>query len=145
MIEAAPCPLLIIPEGKTQLNWKHLANASDFILEDCEGLLFMQSWLPFLKARLTCFHISTNRTEMEGSRKKMSILERLFPQEYISFHIEEGIIEPSIDLYIDKEQVDLIALTHKDRTFWNALFQKSISQAIASDVTIPMLLFQHNS
>lgn len=141
LIEYSPCPLFIVPQDTDFHPPKRIIYATDFILEDCESILYFQTWLKVFDAELICLHISKDIEEENKSMRKLSILEKLFPTNNIVFRHITNDVEKGIDRYVELTKADLVATIHKNRSFWEEIFKKSMSKAIAEDVKVPMIIF----
>ena len=142
LIDWSPCPVFIVPEEAHFHAFQRMVYATNFILEDCASILYLKPWLAIFDAELICLHICKDQEDQRRAKRKMEILRQLFPQDNITFRTVISDVETGIDRYVNLTKSDLVATTHRNRNFWENIFDSSTSKAIARDVAVPMLIFQ---
>ena len=144
-INWSPCPLYIVPEDVAFQIPKRIVYASSLVLEDCENIFYLLPWCEVFGTTLICLHVSQSKEEDEKSRRKLQVLDRLFPQENITFRSVVAPLEKGIERYVQLSKSDMVATMHRNRKqwLWNNFFKApSVSKTIAKELQLPMIVFQ---
>lgn len=135
----APCPVLAIPEGVVYQGFGHIAYASDFNSTDVAAIGQLTDFSNTMGAKLTYVHVDT--TPNIGLFQD-TILKN-FPHEFTGFTtINNPSVQKGLDEYIEKTEVDLLALFIPKRRLWERLFHLSFSKEYALYTKIPLLVFK---
>lgn len=140
IIENAPCPVLLIPAYTKYHGINRIVYSSNFNFGDMEALLFLQEWANVFRAKLVVIHVCKTKEEKDSAERKMGILKRLFPK--VETHLLQGQAVNAIDDYLTLTRADMVATTMRDRTFWQSVFEPSITKNIAQNVSVPMMVFK---
>jgi nucleotide-binding universal stress UspA family protein len=140
IVKNAPCPVLMIPNYAKYQGLNRLVYATDFHFDDLEALLFLQTWAATFKAKVLCIHVCETETDKPVATQKMESLQKLFPK--IEPHIFVGDVVGSIDEYLRLSHADLIATTTHKRGLWRTVFATDVTDEIAKDTPVPMLVFK---
>lgn len=143
-ISSCPCPVMTIPENAKFHAIKRIIYASSFLLEDCAAIFELQEWLKIFKGELICIHVSKDDTQLPKAKRKMSILERLFPQEDITFRCFVSKEDMAIERYTSLHEGDLLCSLHKDQNMFEWLFQPSLSKSLSDNSPRPMVVFHQH-
>ena len=144
LISTCPCPVMTIPENSQYCSIKRIIYASTFLLEDCNAIFQLQQWLETFKGELICINVSKDKSQLVLAKRKMAILERLFPQEDITFRCFMSEKALSIERYTSLNEGDILCSMHKDRNMFQLLFQPSTSKALANKSPRPMIIFHQH-
>jgi len=135
----APCPVLAIPEGAVYQGLKHIAYASDFNPTDVVAVEQLTKFSGSLGAELSYIHIDTSP---EIGAFQDTILKKV-PHEFTGFTtINNTSVQKGLDEYIEKTEVDLLALFMPKRKLWERLFHLSFSKKYMLYTKIPLLVFR---
>jgi nucleotide-binding universal stress UspA family protein len=144
LISTCPCPVMTIPENAQYSFIKRIIYASTFLLEDCDAIFQLKQWLKTFNGELICINVSKDKSQLVTAKRKMAILERLFPQEDITFRCFMSEKSLSIERYTSLNEGDLLCSMHKDRNMFQWLFQPSTSKALANKSPRPMIIFHQH-
>ena len=144
LISTCSCPVMTIPEDTQYSTIKRIIYASAFLLEDCAAIFELQQWLNVFKGELICINVSKDETQLAKSKRKMAILERLFPQENISFKCFVSDEALAIERYTSLTAADILCSLHKDRSMFQWLFQSSLSKEMTYRSQKPMIVFHQH-
>ena len=144
LISNCPCPVMTIPENSIYTSVKRIIYASTFLLEDCAAIFELQDWLKIYKGELECINISKDAAQLTKSKRKMAILEKLFPQSDISFRCFISDETMDIERYASFNEGDILCSLHKDRNMFQSLFHTSISKTLSGKSPRPMIVFHQH-
>lgn len=136
--------LLVIPQSAALKHPKHLAFAADYVhMNDLEHIQPMVTLARSLKADVSIVHVSeeerrdyTQALEGFGIHNSLKGLRHDFHTEIASDTLE------GIQTYLDREQVDLLALVARKRDFWERLIHRSVSNELAAFTRTPLLILR---
>lgn len=138
--EISPCPVLLIPAYSEYHGINRIVYSTNFSFSDLEALLFLQKWAQVFKAKLVAVHVCNKDEEEESAKRKIGVLKHVFPT--METHLLHGHPVNAIDDYLTLTRADLVATTMRDRTFWQSVFEPSVTKGIAKDVVVPMMIFK---
>jgi nucleotide-binding universal stress UspA family protein len=140
-----PSSLLIIPANFEFTSFKRICFATDLMSPlkwDVEELLELsKKW----EAHISFFSVLDESklidVEVIGDSFVHHYLKDL-KYAYTSFHLNQAdSAVQGIRKFVHDDKSDLLVLTHKDRTFWAGLFEKSVSGEFLANTEIPVLIF----
>jgi len=142
--QRAHCAVLLIPDGANfkvpgQILYSSSTEAAD---ERLIGQL-LQFNKPF-QARIHFVHIEREGEET-FSKAKEEIFEELFAEGEPSFafefvNIKSDDVDASLNQYADAENIDMMVMATRHRTFWEQLFHKSLTKQMALHARMPLLV-----
>ncbi len=144
LISNCPCPVMAIPADTPFHSFKRIIYSSTFLLEDCMAIFELQQWLKVFKGELICINVSKNEEGLKVASRKMTILERLFPQPNISFRCMVSDEDMAIERYANLNEGDVLCTMHKDRTMFQSLYSPSMSKELARHSNIPLIVFHQH-
>ena len=144
LISNSPCPVMTVPDNEEFHPFKRIIYASDFLLEDCAAIIELQEWATIFKGEIICIHVSDNKEKLIKSKRKMTILRKLFPQENIKFRCFRANINKAIERYATITNADIQSTMHKDRNMFKLLFQTSVSKELSDHSSRPMIVFHQS-
>ncbi len=140
-------PVLIIPKSFQHKSFQNICFATDLMAPpqgDVKGVLQLaNSWA----AHISFLSVMDNTKKID-----IESVEQAFVHQYLkdahnsntSFHLNQA-SNPvqGIKHFMEKNKTDLLVLTHRDRSFWEGLFQKSTTGEFIWHTEVPLLLFHH--
>ena len=145
VIESVECPVWLIPE-KTPINLpKSILYAADF--EEDEALATKKILEIAHPLGATCnvihIHEKFETNTFNTIEKEVADLENTFGNEDVTFKNlnKEGVID-SLEVYINTNKPDVLALAVYEKSFLRKMFNASISQYFVEDASLPMLTFK---
>ena len=140
-IQIATCPVLAIPSGATYTGMKHIAYASDF---ECEEKTYLQQLFsiaePF-QSEVSIINILTERQlNIFSDNQVIRSITHDFPdKKYSLAQILENNVIDGIQGFVKDNQVNVLAVSIHERSFFESLFHKSISQQLIYHPQVPLL------
>jgi len=147
MINAANCPLLLVPAGAKSGLVKKVAFATDFKnpQQDLSAIFGLIPTLKKLNAELLITHI------YEDSDKAVELKVRIenfllelsnkanYPQIYYRI-VRSAETEEGLDWLCHFGDVDMLAMVHRDKSVLERLFTGSYTQKMANMISVPLLV-----
>ena len=141
-IREAGCPVLIIPENISFNEIKSIAYASDF--ETREEGIYLQQLLAFAQPFAPVMYIINIRSEehinLVPDDEVLGHIQEQFPNN--SFRIAqlmEDDVVAGIQQFIKDNEIDIVAVSIKEKNFLEKLFHHSITRQLASASPVPLL------
>lgn len=131
----APCPVLAIPECAEFKPIKKAVYATDFHLKDPEMVLQLLSICNALGATVNYVHVNKNAEEPSSKVKTLADFAEVD-------HVNNPSVEEGLNDYIEKNDIDLLALFMPRRGLWERLFHSSFTKKIALHTHLPILVFR---
>lgn len=147
MIEAAVCPLLLVPPGVHFHPIKKIAFGSDFKHPESEinAISQLVKLAITLNAELLLTHIQQN-DEPEESRtiikELLTDLVRSHGHERVCVKVVKSKYIPGgLKWLVRQAHIDLLAMAHTRHSFLGELFHRSHTQELAEQTPVPLLVF----
>jgi nucleotide-binding universal stress UspA family protein len=147
VLERAEIPVLVIPANVTgYYPIRNITFASEY--NDAEDIQFINRALAFagkLKAKLSCVHIEIKGDDLNEQAKLQALKDEYVHQEQaglISFeNVAADNIVDGLAKYVEYHNVDMtVMVTHK-RSFFQKLFDRSLTKKMAFHTNIPLVVF----
>lgn len=147
MAKELKSPVLIIPEGYAYKKPEKILYATEYNEFDINHLDFLKSWCSE-ETSMYVAHVNTDTTEYYVKEEQKLWFEELLEDKtggknYFFATIHNQDVSDGILTYIEKLNFDLLCMSTERKTFWQAIFQKSHTQEIASRIDIPLLIFDN--
>ena len=146
IISRAQTPILLVPPMIEYKRVEKIVYATNFESGDFEALQQLTEWTQAFNAQLHLLHIHNKTYEAQHAANRMQKLIEAFQEEkaagIITTQIMEGNIAKSIQNYLSQTQADMIALTTHNRGFFDRLFDPSVTNQIAAEAVVPVLIFK---
>lgn len=142
-------PVLAIPAEAKYRKIKRIVYATDYHSGDLKALKYILPIAQLFGARIDLIHMaaedSSYSEEHEQFVKYTNKIKSKVQYKSLHFYLLFGVeLERSLEKYIEKEQVNLLALSTKHRGLLERLFGKSsFTQKLAYHVHIPLLAFHY--
>ncbi len=138
--------LLIPPESKMEEIEKIIYTTYLSKSNDEKTIKNLIGWCNIFSAQLNVLGIC-DKHQLEKTNSRISELKakinEAFPNRNIDFQIDVGDTRELVDRYQALKQADLLVLpTHQSR-FWSQLFEPNITEQIANDILIPLLILKN--
>lgn len=148
IIEKANVPVLSIPEKAIFMGFNFVRNvlyATNFEDYDLVAIRKLLSLVRPFEMKTYCMHISSP-SDYKIDKVKMDNLKNQFLDESLKYKLVCDIIKhddifEGIDEYIDKRDIDLLALTTHKRGMFEKLFDPGITAKMLFHTNIPLLVF----
>jgi len=140
--EALPCPLLAVPKDFKFQEPEHIVFASQFS-ESEFGLvdMLLKNWGERFDAKITCLHIDSP-TEDNPSTTKFKNKYFFTPSDRMAYErFTSDNIAQSLNHYLNRKRVDMIAMLTYRRGFFEALFHQSQTENMLEQARLPMLIY----
>lgn len=147
VIQTIPVPILVIPE-----TYEGFAiNKAGLAIEYDSSLLFQDfNILKMLclafDAELLAFNISEDPSKVSQADQKLigKLKSYLVPTNCSVRTVESSSISAGIKGFVANHELSMLAMIPKRRNFFERLFQKSITNALAVDLDVPMLIIRES-
>jgi nucleotide-binding universal stress UspA family protein len=144
VIQSTTVPVIVIPENSQFLTLKKIAFATDLKkISDLGSLDVLETIAYHYQAEVLVFHIEEPPFKIsESDEKRMAeITEKLKRVPSSIRTCESSDIEQGIRDFVQKHDVDLLAMIPRRHNLFDRLFNKSLTRTIALDPEIPLLAF----
>lgn len=146
LIDKAPCHLFLIPKDANYMGINNIVFAADFNNYTLKSIDYLIGWAKAFKAQLDILHIASNRFDSLDSKKKLEEWEKHFEKEIdknkIAFHLMDGEIEETIEMYTEMVKADIVCLSTPTRDFWSTILKPNITKNIARKIKTPVLVLK---
>jgi len=151
VIENIEVPLLVVPNGVQYKPLKKIAFTTNFEYDDIDAIGQITRLAESYKAQIEVVHIAEDlkpniRRDEEVMDWFREITENKVSYPLISFKnvvSSENLLSEVEDL-IEKDNIDLIAMSTRGRTFLQKMFAASFTKKMATYTEIPLLVFHIN-
>lgn len=149
IIEKSECPVLGVPAGCTYRPPKRILFATNFSFKDLEGVKKLALIAQAFDAEIILGHVDVSIDEendesgsMENFMKEV-VAVTSYPK--ISYHIvSDHNVSMGLDKIIDEASIDMFALSTHKRTWFEKIYNPSLTTKISHYTYIPLLAF-HNT
>lgn len=147
VIESIAVPILVVPEQSTAFDLKKVGLAVEYD----DSLLFQDfNVLKLLctayDAELLAFNISDDPSTISMKDQKVigKLKDYLVPTKSSIRTVEATSITAGIRDFSKNHELDMLAMIPRKHNFFERLFKKSITKAIAVDVEVPLLIIRES-
>jgi nucleotide-binding universal stress UspA family protein len=143
-IEAAACPVLLVPEYARVKPVRKIGFASDLNLTDTRLMRFVAGLAGIWNASINVIHVASKNEDEATARKRQRCFDRLreaaaYPG--LTFTDLEGSdVTGCIEAYSQKEGFELLAVVHRKRSLLGQAFHTSISNRLIDIHRTPLLV-----
>ena len=142
VIEVSHIPVLAVPERGDFKNFKNVVYASDLTHLEKE----LQTLMPYLEqfdSVVHLIHITSSLKAVSVLEKKIdSMVQKSGFKNVIVRVIVNKKIDEAIDYYVETKKADLLAMFTHDPTFYEKLFDRSMTRKMAFHSNVPLLAFK---
>lgn len=151
MIDAAKVPVLLIPPGAAVSVFTKIAFATDFKqpARDLENIYSLIPMAKFLNAEILIAHVNREhipQTEFEKVNKDFftQISNKANYSRIYYTILNEGRTENGLNWLCEHEQIGMLAMVHRSRSFISSLLTGSHTRKMARHIGIPLLVIPGN-
>lgn len=151
MIDAAKAPVLLIPPGAAVSDCTKIAFATDFKqpARDLENIYALIPMAKFLNAEILIAHVNREhipQPEFEKVNKDFftQISNKANYSRIYYTILNEGRTENGLDWLCKHEQIGMLAMVHRSRSFISSLLTGSHTKKMARHIGIPLLVIPEN-
>ena len=148
MAEEVKVPVLSVPVQASGRMLTRVLYATDFDAADAQAIASLQQLLAPFNPHILCLHISSGAATQQDQEKLNSLaaeVKSLGPADNIRYTLLRGNDVPeALRNFVEKEQVDLLAVTNHKRSFLQGLLHPSLTKKLVLKAEVPLLIF-HSS
>lgn len=148
VIDKADIPVLLIPEKSIFSGMEYISSvlyATNFEHSDFKALRKLMTLVRPFNMNIHIIHISIEGAQKLNQAKMQGLKQHLldnYPEYKISFNVlKNKDIVKGLQDYIDREEIDLIALTTHKRGVIERMFNPSIARKMIFHSYVPLLVF----
>jgi nucleotide-binding universal stress UspA family protein len=146
-IKEAVCPVLIVPAEVMPALPRHVAYAADFEHPEQVFLTQLLEVTTPLQAQVSVVHVQ-NRPEADPAAEEQALedINRAFPGNAFAFaEIRQQDVAAGLEAFVRENQMDVLALASRDRSFLEDLFHTSVTDKLANHPAVPLLVIPEHS
>lgn len=147
IIEHSPCPVLTIPEKAFFKKSPNVMYATDLENAD-EEIDSLVTYAKLLNASIHIVHFYPEQTPPKKNNTEKMITEWIRKNHYdkISYDaIADNNVEQGIENFIREQSIDILAMFIHRRSFFNKIFNKSLTKEMSFHTHIPLFTFRKNT
>ena len=145
VINRSTCPVLLIPEKSRIKPIKKLAFATDLDETDYEAIKFIAEMAGIYHAEIVVAHVILNKVSKEDTLKDLEHLKNLSSRvNYYNIKYRDILADElteSLEEFTRIEEIDILAMVHKKRTFLERIFRKNTIKEILNLHNTPLLVY----
>lgn len=142
VIEISHVPVLAVPELGTFKNFRNVVYASDLTHLEKE----LKTLIPYLEkfdSTVHLIHVAQSLKAVSAIEKKIeAVVQKSGYKNIISRVMVNKDIDEAIDHYVEVTKADLLTMFTHDRSFYDKLFNRSMTKKMAFHSKIPLLAFR---
>lgn len=143
MMNAAPCPVLIVPEKASLQPPTQVLYAAALTKDDYRSFHQITDMLSEFLPKYHSLHINTGKTPIITLQEFSAYFASQTPNLNIDFHESEfDDVTEGLENFINTHQVNLLAMYLPDRGFFEGLFHKSITKEMVLSSSLPILVYK---
>ncbi|WP_338792183.1 universal stress protein [Bernardetia sp. Wsw4-3y2] len=144
-LEQTLSSILIVPsEIQIQDSIEHVVFALSLDEGDADIIDSLLLFCEILGAHLTCLHVFTNEEEKNLIDYQLKPLQKIYSsisKEKMSFEITYNkSIQEGISDFLDVKPAQLLVMLTKERSFFEGLFHRSVSQGMSFQSKVPVMI-----
>lgn len=146
VIDEATCPLLVVPEVADFRELKKIAFATDLNQGDIQVIHSLAELAKYTNAEILVIHVTEDRQADLNDHAKLSnfinLVSTKINYDRIYYRsIENDRISDSLNDLLQQPDVDILAVVHRKRNFFQKLFKGSVTQKLADHLSKPLFIF----
>lgn len=144
LMKHAFCPVLLLPKSaKIPESISNIVYATSELSSDNDGISTITDWAQTLNATIHFVHV--NRPGYNDKMTDISALMADSNAKYIVKELEYISVRGAIDSYCEKQPIDImVSMTH-NYSLWNSFFHNSITESLAWNNPMPLLVLHKKS
>lgn len=142
MIEVSPIPVIAVPEQATFKGFRNIVYASDMRNLEKE-ITMLVPYIERFGSTIHIVHITSSGKEIEALEERMNTaIQKLGYKNIVSLVLVSRSVEKAIEDYVNLSKADLLAMFTHTPTFYEKLFDRSMTRRMAFQAQIPLLAFK---
>jgi len=145
VIEHANCPVLLVPDYIPFHAYKKIAFATDLSDSDIDVVHSLAGLARYSGSEILITHVSGEK----AADKEHTIIENFFTQVSSKINypmiyyreIENKSVTDGLRWLAEQPDIDMLVLVHRKLSFFKRLFEASVTQNLAYELTKPILVF----
>jgi len=142
----AKCPVWLIPPGAKFEGIRNILYASNFESADDDIVMKAAELAEKFDSMIHFIHVTENNELEDFTETEGKIFDRLFAKGDPSFPFQmkavyADSVAEGINDYAKKEDVDLVVIANRQRSFWESLTGKSMTKKLALNIKKPVLVY----
>ena len=142
LVEVSDVPVMVVPEKASFTGFKNVVYASNLDHLDRE----LKTILPYLKvfdSQLHILHVLRPKEDLEEVKQKIAKAWQKINYRKVTVSIKAGEeIDKVIDQYVKQVKGDLVAMFTHRMSFYEKLFNRSITRKMTFQSVVPLLAFR---
>ena len=144
--QLAQCPVLLVPKESSFTNFEEILYASNFESADEDVLEQIIEFAKLFKSSVHFIHVEEKESTEDFSKTEDRIFNLLFEDGDPTFSfnlasIKSKSIMKGLEQYAEENNIDLIVLVNRQRSFVQNLLKQSLTKKLALFCKTPMLVF----
>ena len=141
VIEKCNKPVLVVPETATFDGIKNIAYATNYELGDEKFIEFLEMFSRNFEANTHFVHVNTKSSTLTPTGHDGG--EHVhFDMGFVSFtEVAGDTVMKGLDNFIEKENIDVLAMFIPNRGFWDQLFHASLTKKMVFHSKVPLLIY----
>ena len=143
VIRNVKVPVLAIPEKASYSTIQKVAFTTLFREKDQAALKEILDLAKIVEATVYCTNVITENSNPADALYYGESWRKLFPDYELEFSFlqNEDTVENTINKFIKENNIDLLAIVKRNRSFFDRLFSSSLSNNLTFHAEIPILVF----
>lgn len=140
-IDSVKIPVLCVPKETVFKTPERVMYLTAYAASEEKNMDFLAQKAKEKGMAIKCVHLRQEETDQAAYlrwKEKYSAM----PVSFHNFTSGKSLVK-SLLTYIEKETIDLVSITHKQRHFFEKFFSDSITVQIGRRLGVPLLVFQH--
>jgi nucleotide-binding universal stress UspA family protein len=141
-IKETVCPVLIVPGEVAPALPQRVAYAADFEHQEQVFLTQLLEVTTPLQAQVSIVHVQNRpETDMAAEERALEDINRAFPDNAFAFaEVRQQDVAAGLEAFVRENQMDVLALASRDRSFLEDLFHTSVTDRLADHPAVPLLV-----
>jgi len=141
VIKKSHVPVLAIPQGGKFEKLERVAFATDLSDNDSSEIRAFSQLLSHFDPEIHVVHVEINEklASLPGHHHVSEIIDQYDRIKRVELQADD--VEHSLEEYVVREHIDMLAVKRHNRGFFENLFHKSISKQLAYHTGVPLMVF----
>lgn len=145
-IEKINCPIIAVPHASNYPKINKIVFATNYVENDFENINNVVEFAKRFNAEVIMLHVETGKPSKSYTFKQsdqfFKHVKEVANYEKLTFKlIENKNVEEAIGLYLDEIKADLFAITARQRSLFQKLFDRSLTRKIIYHAHVPLIVF----
>jgi nucleotide-binding universal stress UspA family protein len=146
IIEKANCPVLVLPYMVPYHNFKKISFATDLTHSSTDILHSLYSLTKYFDSEIMVTYVMEENSSVSEEQK---VIKQFYSQNPASINypkvhyrtVKSNNVTAGLNWLTEHTDVDLLVLIHRKRSFFQRLFEESVTHKLAAHLAKPMLVF----